>query len=347
MRRWIEYIWLDNKNNYRSKTRILNDDGSAGEFHLKRIPIWNYDGSSTQQAIGSDSEVYIKPIYMAKDPFRLKQNSWLVLCDTWLPNGEPHPDNSRVKAMKVFSQKKVSEAEPWFGLEQEFFIRKSSKGYPLGMDHSLYVKSQTENIQGNSYCGVGKGNCYCREFMDEAVGNMVYAGLNITGLNFEVAPGQCEFQIMNCGIDAADELHLARYILTRTAEKHNVSIDMHPKPFKKNMNGSGCHTNYSTKEMRADGGYDIIINAIEKLEAKHVEHMAIYGKDNHLRLIGDFEAPDINTFTYGVADRGASVRIPRFTERDKKGYLEDRRPSSNMDPYLVTAKIAETTLLSD
>jgi glutamine synthetase len=343
MRRWIEYIWLDYLNNYRSKTRILNYDGSNGPFCIERIPIWNFDGSSTQQADGEDSEVYIKPVYMVRDPFRRGKDSWLVLCDTWLPDGEPHPDNTRVTAMKVFSQQPVIDSETWFGLEQEFFITKS--GLPMGMDHFTLKDSQTKNIQGPYYCGVGTGNCHCREFMDEAVKNMADSGLNITGLNFEVAPGQAEFQIMTEGIDAADELHLARYILIRTAEKNDLTINLHPKPFKTNLNGSGCHTNYSTKAMREDGGYDIIIAAIKKLEEKHKEHIAVYGVDNDMRLSGKWETADINTFTYGVADRGASVRIPRFTERDKKGYLEDRRPASNMDPYLVTAKIAETTLL--
>ena len=343
MRRWIEYIWLDHENNYRSKTRILKHDGSNGPFCIEKIPIWNFDGSSTKQADGEDSEVYIKPVYMGRDPFRKQMDSWLVLCDTWLPNGNPHPDNTRVTAMKVFSQQPVIDSETWFGLEQEFFITK--RGLPIGMDSHTFKDSRTENIQGPYYCGVGTGNCHCRDFMDEAVKNMVDSGLNMTGLNFEVAPGQAEFQIMTEGIDAADELHLARYILMRTAEKHDLTIDLHPKPFKTNLNGSGCHTNYSTKAMREDGGYDLIITAIEKLKEKHDEHIAIYGKDNDMRLSGKWETADINTFTYGVADRGASVRIPRFTERDKKGYLEDRRPASNMDPYLVTAKIAETTLL--
>jgi len=343
MRRWIEYIWLDYLNNYRSKTRILNYDGSDGPFCIESLPVWNFDGSSTQQADGEDSEVYIKPVYMVRDPFRRSKDSWLVLCDTWLPDGKPHPDNTRVTAMKVFSQQPVIDSETWFGLEQEFFITKM--GLPMGMDSSTMTLSKTENIQGPYYCGVGTGICHCREFMDEAVKNMVDSGLNITGLNFEVAPGQAEFQIMTEGIDAADELHLARYILIRTAEKKDLTIDLRPKPFKTKLNGSGCHTNYSTKAMRENGGYDIIIAAIKKLEGKHKEHIAVYGVDNDMRLSGKWETADINTFTYGVADRGASVRIPRFTERDKKGYLEDRRPASNMDPYLVTAKIAETTIL--
>ena len=181
--------------------------------------------------------------------------------------------------------------------------------------------------------------------MEEAVQHMVDSGLNITGLNFEVAPGQAEFQIMNAGIDAADELHMARYILIRTAEQKDLFIDFHPKPFKTKLNGSGCHTNYSTKQMRADGGMDLINKALGKLKDKHAEHIAIYGKDNNMRLSGSYEAPDIDTFTTGVADRGASIRIPRETVKNKKGYFEDRRPASNMDPYLVTAKIAETTLL--
>ena len=181
--------------------------------------------------------------------------------------------------------------------------------------------------------------------MEEAVQHMVDSGLNITGLNFEVAPGQAEFQIMNAGIDAADELHIARYILVRTAEQQDLFIDFHPKHFKTNLTGSGCHTNYSTKQMRADGGMDVINKALEKLKDKHTEHIKIYGKDNNMRLSGSYETADINTFSTGVADRGASIRIPRESVKNKKGYFEDRRPASNMDPYLVTAKIAETTLL--
>ena len=104
------------------------------------------------------------------------------------------------------------------------------------MDKTLYTRSKTENIQGPYYCGVGTGNCHLREFMEEAIQHMVDSGLNITGLNFEVAPGQAEFQIMNAGIDAADELHMARYILIRAAEQKGTFIDFHPKRFSSKNN---------------------------------------------------------------------------------------------------------------
>merc|ERR1712154_226929 len=94
------------------------------------------------------------------------------------------------------------------------------------------------------------------------------------------------------------------------------------------------------------GGYKAIIAGIEKLGKKHKEHMAVYGKKNEERLTGKHETAKYDTFNYGVADRGASIRIPRQTELDGKGYLEDRRPAANCDPYQVTGMIAETTILA-
>ena len=350
MKRFLEYIWLDDKQNYRSKTKIHItpvDNGVEKEpFGFEALPMWNYDGSSTGQAEGGDSEVYIRPVYMVRDPFRRQCDSWLVLCDTWLPDGGPHPTNTRVNADKIFSNDVVKKEEPLFGLEQEFFIRKSKKGYPVGMTKNLYERAKSgEDIQGPFYCGVGQGNCFERKCMDDTLQNLVDSGLNITGMNFEVAPGQCEFQVLNEGITAGDELHLLRYILIRTAEENNLFIDFHPKPFKININGSGCHTNYSTRTMRAENGIVAINDAIKKLEEKHKEHMDVYGAHNNLRMTGKHETSNMTTFSYGVADRSASIRIPRFTDRDKRGYMEDRRPASNMDPYIVTSKIAETTLL--
>jgi glutamine synthetase len=227
-----------------------------------------------------------------------------------------------------------------FGIEQEFFFMDKDTGLPLG-----FKKDNTTDKQGKYYCSVGTGNCYGRMIAENVLKNALYCDLNITGLNFEVAPGQCEFQLCDSGIKASDDLLLLRYLLIRTAENYNVGINFHPKPVHGDWNGSGCHTNFSTQSMRKENGYDKILEAIYKLKEKHNEHIKIYGKDNHKRLTGYHETASFKKFSYGVADRGSSIRIPRFTHRDKKGYLEDRRPASNMNPYLVTSKIVETVLL--
>ena len=337
-----EYIWLDHKNGFRTKTKVTKE-----RKQLHHNPgFWNFDGSSTEQATGNDSEVYIKPVRMYKDPFRKNlKNTYLVLCDTWLPNGNPHPDNTREKAKLVFENKFVKQEETMFGIEQEFFFTNRHDKLPLGMKQNVNGIVYAEYEQGPYYCGVGTNRVYGRKTAEKILENALYCELNITGLNFEVAPGQCEFQLCEKGLKCADDLTLLRYLMIRTAEDHDLCIDFHPKPVKGDWNGSGCHTNYSTKSMRDEGGYEHIMNAIMKLKAKHKEHIDLYGIDNDQRLTGRHETASIDEFSFGVADRGSSIRIPRFTDRDGKGYLEDRRPASNMDPYVVTSKIAETTIL--
>ena len=336
-----EYIWLDHKNGYRTKTKVTNS-----HIFLQHNPgFWNFDGSSTEQADGHDSEVYIKPVRMCRDPFRKDMdNAFLVLCDNWLPSGEPHPDNTREKARKIFENEKVKNEETMFGIEQEFFFTNGKT--PLGMMRERNgVMVGESGPQGPYYCGVGAGRVFGRRVAEEILRNALYCELKITGLNFEVAPGQCEFQLCDKGIKCADDLNILRYIMVRTAEDHGVGIELHPKPVKGDWNGSGCHTNYSTKSMRGEGGIKYIMDAIRKLGEKHAEHIAVYGEDNDQRLTGKHETASVEKFSYGVADRGSSIRIPRFTDRDGKGYMEDRRPASNMDPYVVTSKIAETTIL--
>ena len=137
---------------------------------------------------------------------------------------------------------------------------------------------------------------------------------------------------------------MSRYVLHRVCEKYSVYASFDPKPVKGDWNGSGLHTNYSSLEMRQDKGLDKIYEAINKLSLKHKEHLDIYG-NNEERLSGLHETSDPYNFIYGVADRTASIRIPLFVEQDKKGYLEDRRPASDGDPYLISSIIAETTLL--
>lgn len=353
-----EYIWLDTDNNFRSKTKVLiNHDIDNG------FPLWNYDGSSTKQASGKSSEVFVRPVKVTRDPFRLQGqfDAFLVLCDTWIVDKEkskkhnavvyvPHKDNTRRQAQATFSHDKSIKEDPWFGIEQEFFFTKANKygrQAPVGMkkvDGKEWVSNNGKE-QGNFYCGVGSDNIKCREVAEHVLNNiMVCENIPCTGYNWEVAPGQCEFQIFGQGVDAADSLLLFRYILNRTSEIYGYDVNYHPKPMDGDWNGSGCHTNYSTSSTRAENGLDTIKSYIAKLEKAHENHIKNYGSDNKMRLTGEHETASWEEFTYGVADRGASVRIPTKTFFEKSGYFEDRRPSSNCDPYLVITKLVETTV---
>ena len=341
-----EYIWIGGKDELRSKTKVLPKTKFKYEDkNIDALPEWNYDGSSTGQASGSFSEVIIKPVCVCKCPFR-KEHHILVLCDTYNPDGTPIENNHRVKAKEIFD-KNILE-EPWFGLEQEFFLINPKTKKPLG-----FPLEGNPNPQGQYYCSIGSSNAFGRKVIEEHLEACLYAGLYISGTNAEVAPGQWEYQIGPCiGINSGDQLWLSRYILQRVAENNGIDITLHPKPLcNGNWNGSGCHTNYSTRSTREGisnqnkTGLDVIYEHLEKLKANHTEHMKMYGSDNQLRMTGDHETASYYEFTYGVGDRGASVRIGNDTVTNKNGYYEDRRPSSNMNPYLVTAKIFETTIL--
>ncbi len=193
---------------------------------------------------------------------------------------------------------------------------------------------------------MGAENAFGRMVVEAHYRACLYAGLKISGINAEVLPGQWEYQIGPCvGISSGDHCWMARFIMFRVCEDFGVTCSFDPKPIPGDWNGSGCHTNYSTEAMRVDGGYAAILKAIEKLGKKHREHIEVYGEGNVRRLTGAHETANINTFAYGVANRGASIRIPRDAERLKKGYFEDRRPAANCDPYVVTAKIFDTTCL--
>jgi len=345
-----EYIWIDGVGNVRSKSRTINvayseEDRQKGRDIMKELLTvklyedWNYYGRSTGQSTSSDSEVLLKPVSVSLDPFRKAPNV-LVLCETFYADGTTVKTNTRTAAKKIFDQ--YSDSEPWYGLEQEFFIMKPTD------DGSKSIKPIGVNIdeaqpQGQYYCSVGGQNAFGRKVANEAFHLALEAGLTCSGMNAEVAPGQWEIQIGPCvGIDAADQLMFLRYILNRVSETHNVQINYDPKPLTGNWNGTGGHTNFSTKQMREDGGYALILEAIEKLKEKHSEHMEVYGGGNEARMSGIHETSDFHHFSSGVGDRGASVRIPRDTEAAGKGYFEDRRPAGNMDPYLVTSKILET-----
>ncbi|KAJ7515933.1 hypothetical protein O6H91_22G034800 [Diphasiastrum complanatum] len=332
-----EYIWIGGSGmDIRSKARTL----PGPVKHVKDLPNWNFDGSSTGQAPGQDSEVIIYPQAIFKDPFRRGHNI-LVICDTYTPAGEPIPTNKRFEAAKIFSEKKVADEEPWFGIEQEYTLLQKDVKWPLGWPINGYP-----GPQGPYYCGTGADKAWGRDIVNAHYKACIYAGIKISGINGEVMPGQWEFQVGPCvGISSGDQLWAARYILERITEIAGVVVTFDPKPIQGDWNGAGAHTNYSTKSMREEGGFEIIKKAIEKLGLRHKEHIAAYGEGNERRLTGRHETADIHTFSWGVANRGASIRVGRDTEREGKGYFEDRRPASNMDPYIVTSLIAKTTLL--
>ena len=345
MKTCIEYVWIGGNNELRSKTRVQDypDLGMNYEpdLSLNQIPEWNYDGSSTNQASGEDSEIIIKPRSVFNDPFRSNRD-YMVMCDTYQADGKPHKTNYRNWANDIFNQK--LDEEPWFGLEQEYFLQTLRGAWEKKIHFGELIQIKP---QGQYYCSAGAENSFGRNVSEEHLHCCIKAGIKISGINGEVAPGQWEFQIGPCvGIEQGDHLWMARYILLRIAEKHDIVVNFEPKPFQGDWNGSGCHTNYSTKRMREDNGLELIIKAIKKLEQKHNEHMKLYGSDNEKRMTGNHETASFNKFTYGIGNRGCSVRIGNDTYKNKKGYFEDRRPSSNCDPYLVIGKIFKTTVLN-
>jgi glutamine synthetase len=365
-----EYIWIDGYSGLRSKTKIVRWNNYTEAANLFEIfGSWNFDGSSTHQATTESSEVHLKPVLILPDVGRgcgaVKDIlNYLVLCETYTDSAltKPHPSNTRYAANKIMEQ--FADQRPLFGIEQEFFLFDNVTGRPcdwtpdllesslpsgssclLGDKSTFPSFSMRHDNSGKErhYCSVGAGKVSHRDLLESVVNEMLALDFNITGMNYEVAPGQAEIQICEYGIKAADHLVLLRYLLARAAERENLRLDISSKPIKNgDWNGSGCHVNFSTEAMRNDGGYEVIMASMSKLAVKHEEHIACYGDDNKERLTGLNETSSMHVFNYGVGHRGASIRIPSTVVRDGKGYFEDRRPSGSMDPYKVTSKIVET-----
>jgi glutamine synthetase len=237
----------------------------------------------------------------------------------------------------------AKDEEPWFGCEQEYTLFELDGVTPLG-----WPKNGFPGPQGPYYCGTGAENSFGRQVMDAHYKCCLYAGITISGTNGEVMPGQWEYQVGPCtGVAQGDELWMSRFLMMRVCEALQVRVSFDPKPIAGDWNGAGTHTNYSTRATREKGGFKAIIEQIEKLGRKHKDHVLGYGEGNERRLTGKHETCDIDTFKYGVANRGASIRIPRAAEKEQCGYYEDRRPASNMDPYIVTRMIVQTTLLDN
>ncbi|MCB0565417.1 MAG: glutamine synthetase beta-grasp domain-containing protein [Phaeodactylibacter sp.] len=328
----LEYIWLDGykpTQSLRSKTKIIKD--FSGE--LDDCPMWSFDGSSTEQAPGNSSDCLLKPVAIYPDPAR--KSAYLVMCEVLNADGTPHPTNGRAHIDD-------GDNDFWFGFEQEYFLWDLETDKPYGFPASGFPAPQ-----GPYYCGVGAGKAYGREIIEEHLDLCIDAGLNVEGINAEVATGQWEFQIFAKGAqDAGDQIWVARYLLERTAEKYGLGINWHCKPVAGDWNGSGMHANFSNSLLRNAGSkeiYDKVCSAFGASPEVIKAHIDVYGADNHLRLTGLHETQSIDKFSYGISDRGASIRIPVVTvDNGWKGYLEDRRPNSAADPYKVAARIIKT-----
>jgi glutamine synthetase len=249
-------------------------------------------------------------------------------------DGTPHISNSRATIDEE------NDEDFWFGFEQEYFIMDVRTELPLGFPRGGYPKPQ-----GMYYCSVGGLNTHGRELVEKHADLCIAAGINFEGINQEVACGQWEFQIFAKGArNAGDQVWVARYLLDRLTEQYNYYIEYHPKPLgDTDWNGSGMHANFSNTLIRTCGSEEVIKKVCEAFRPVTKEHIEVYGAFNDQRLTGRHETASIHDFSYGVSDRGASIRIPHYTvSKGWKGYLEDRRPASNADPYKVAARIIKT-----
>ncbi len=339
----VTYIWIDGTSptqTLRSKVKIL--PRSKRQPMPSDIPQWNFDGSSTYQATGRDSDLPLQPVCVVNDPI-LGEGNYLALCEVLNPDGTPHPSNKRTKLVQLMEQGGRA-YDPWIGFEQEYTLFKGQQ--PLGWPDRGYPAPQ-----GPFYCGVGADEVFGRHLIEAHTQACLDAGLMLYGTNAEVMPGQWEFQIGYRGVDSesadpvtvSDHLWLARWLLYRLGEKFDITAKLHPKPVKGDWNGAGKHTNFSTRAMRdPKTGMEAINKAIKALEARHKEHIAVYGHDLELRLTGRHETANISQFISGIGNRGASIRIPRPVANKGCGYIEDRRPGANANPYEVAAALVET-----
>lgn len=339
----VTYIWIDGARptrKLRSKTRIV--PYPQGGMSLDDIPEWGYDGSSTYQAIGSDSDLILKPARLFPDPI-LGEGNYLVMCEVLNPDGTPHVTNKRARLAQLMQQG-GAQHEPWIGFEQEYTLFKGSK--PLGWPEGGYPAPQ-----GPFYCGIGADEAFGRDLVEDHTEACIDANIMLFGINAEVMPGQWEFQVGYRGIDSesadpltvSDHLWVARWLLYRIGEEYGITATLDPKPVKGDWNGAGKHTNFSTKAMRdKKGGMEAINNAIKALEQRHLDHIKVYGHGLEDRLTGQHETAPITDFSAGVANRGCSIRIPRSVANNGYGYLEDRRPGANADPYEVSTVLIET-----
>ncbi len=340
---FAEYIWVDNTEPtklLRSKTRIVQ---LAEEVSISDFPEWGFDGSSTNQATGDNSDCLLRPVSFVPDPIR-GDHSFLVMCEVYLKNGKPHPSNTRALLRNVLAAG-ADKQDAYFGFEQEYTLF-DENNRPLGWPAKGFPAAQ-----GPYYCGAGSKRVAGRDLVETHQLACVEAGLLIYGINAEVMLAQWEFQIGYRGFDehcdvltTVDHLRFATWLMYRLSEEFGIQVSFENKPMKGDWNGAGCHVNFSTKDMRdKHTGKATIERTIKNFEKNHKAHIDVYGHLLADRLTGLHETCSIDEFRAGESDRGASIRIPVSTAAKGYGYLEDRRPGANIDPYLVAARILVTT----
>tara|TARA_Y100001938_G_C8088472_1_gene433551 strand:+ start:196 stop:1236 length:1041 start_codon:yes stop_codon:yes gene_type:complete len=328
----LEYVWLDGNTTQTLRSKVKTVDWmDKPQIKPENLPTWNFDGSSTNQAAGNYSECNLKPVRV----YHWTDDHYFVLCEVMNPDGTPHTTNQRALLTPVAS--KYAENNYWWGFEQEFFLTKNDTiaGFPtIGFPPP----------QGPYYCGVGAGQVVGRNLSEAHLKLCLRLGIDLTGTNAEVAIGQWEYQCFSFDtMKACDDLWMSRYLLHRLGEDFGFGINLEPKPVQGDWNGSGCHTNFSNNTIRNNNSSSKTLNLMNTFEKNHNEHITAYGENNDQRLTGDHETQHIDTFSWGVGDRGSSIRVPVATkENGFNGYFEDRRPASNCDPYKVAKAIIET-----
>lgn len=327
----LEYIWLDANQNFRSKVKV-NQGKEYNLDDISTIPVWNYDGSSTGQAEIQDSEVLLQPKRVYTNSI-LTNFPVLVLCDTYNPKTDLR--SSHYGAEQIF--KKYESNQPMFGLEQEFFMFNSKD------KNEIPEKKMEVAAHGEYYCSVGPQCSRTRRYLLDVMYTAIQLGIKVTGMNYEVAPGQAELQVCNIGLDACYDLLMIRYLLTRLGENYNIVPNFEPKILS-DENGSGCHINFSTLEMRnmteVKELHKMIHTMCQNLEKHHNTFIdEYYGSGNKERLSGTCETCSYQEFKVKKGGRNASIRVP-----NEGNYFEDRRPSSNIDPYLACSKLLECVM---
>lgn len=324
----LEYIWIDGKMKLRSKYKTIK----VLEKDLN-IEQWKCDGKLTYHIYNEDGEIILNPISFYSNPFFDKDKSYLVLCDTFYDNQSkitPTLTNYRMLARDIFQKKK--ELDPWFVIKQDYYMMCNE--YTYTSSTPLFFKNpKLPKEEGDYYCGVGNDNIIMRNLAEKHYIYCINAGINISGMNAEAAPNQWKFKIgPSPGIEAADDLIVARYILLKLSESANVDISFVSKPLPKPWNTSKLCINLSTIETRENDGITKLNSYMNYLKNKHNEHMLVYSDPE---LINNESNID-----------NLNIHIPNKVKVEKKGYLVDNRPISNSDPYLTISKIYDTCCIS-